>query len=733
MGFRDYRSLFLGGERIIAAYRGDIPLFGDVSTLPGRFEPDLWALSTGATPGTVLLHVLSLPESGGGPVTALEYALEDGSWTALSGAGPGTYTLQMPTAGVDYVLRLRAVNALGAGPASQARGVRSGAPAATVPASFTASDWTIAAGNGAAEVVLTVLSLPADGGAALTAVQYTTDGGQSWMALPGLSTGAWALTMAEPATAYAFALRAVNAIGAGAMSTAKEVASGAAIVSGGTISMTQLVSNRVYQRQAATGGLFGLGEAVVSVSGVAQAAVSLVQYRLRDADTNAVLVPWSTAQTDVPAGAFTLNLTLPAAQRFYNIDLRPEGDDSRAVTGTARFAVGRVVLGVGQSQLGRMFGKVDTAGGTIAALVPGASAHAVVRGIYTGNGMETSTANAGWQVPADGGAYASTGAAEFLRREVAEHGVVCAFVGYGLSGGVISQLLSGSRQTQMRDLIAETGAWEAFWFYLGGSDAVAGTTEAVFAERLASLMADVNSRNGYAGPVTRIFTATGTRTSETMAAVLNIRRAVAAAAAAEGGIWFEPRSSALVDQVHPSQAGNVTLGAALHRAFAGHWNEPVLTSATRSGAVLTLNFTTSDGAAMTVSGNPVGRVAVYPAGTTTGSKTVASVTAAGSTVMVTLASDPGGDVDVWLYPHPDSNTAAFLAQFIGDSYTADGQASGRPARASLQAVTAISGEGGGDSGDLAATFGAGQITLTGFGSVTAPSVTFGAGQITIDV
>ncbi len=687
MGLSDYTRIYVQNARIVAGYRGETRLFGGEPTVPGTFTDGEWTVATGGAANEIVLSVLGLPSSGGSPITALEYSQDGGtSWIALATAAPATQVLTMAAAGVSYDFRLRAINAVGIGAASMAQSATSGTQAAAVPAAFGTAMWSVGTGTAAAEVLLTVSALPTSGGQPIVALQYTIDGGASWIPLSGTGTGTRSLVMATAATAYTFALRAVNEVGTGPASAGKQATSAAAAAAGNTMTMTQLVSNRVYQRSSATGGLYGNGEASVTVTALAAGALSTVQYRLRDADTDDVIVDWTTGLSAVSTGSFSISVPVPAAQRFYYVDLRPENDSTRAVLGTSRIAAGRVILGVGQSQLGRMFGKVDTAGGTIAALVPAASRYGVVRGIYTGNSMETATTGAGWQVPGDSGAYASAGAPEFLRRQVAQHGVVCAFVGYGLSGGVIAQIVpGGSKNAAMQALIAETGAWEAFWFYMGGSDASNSTTEAAFTSGLTSLMTDINTRNGYTGTIPKIFTATGTRTSETMAQVLNIRRAVAAVAAAQGGTWFEPRDCALYDAVHPSQTGNVTLGAGLHRAFSGAWSQPVLTSATRSGAVITLGFSTAGGTQMAVSGSPVGRIAVYPAGTTSTAYTVSSVTASGTQLTVTLASDPAADVDVWLYPHPDS--AILATQFIGDSYSADGYATGRPAQMSLTATT----------------------------------------------
>lgn len=101
-------------------------------------------------------------------------------------------------------------------------------PEATAPGQFAAGDWSVSTGLSANQVVLNVSALPSNGGASITALQYTIDGGTTWTALSGTGTGARTLTMAASGTAYTFALRAVNALGNGTASATKSATSGAA-------------------------------------------------------------------------------------------------------------------------------------------------------------------------------------------------------------------------------------------------------------------------------------------------------------------------------------------------------------------------------------------------------------------------------------------------------------------------------------------------------------------------
>lgn len=99
--------------------------------------------------------------------------------------------------------------------------------AATAPVPFVAGDWSLAAGLEANQLVVDVSSLPANGGSAITAIQYSVDN-DAWTALPGAGTGPRTLAMPAASTSYGIRLRAVNAIGNGTPSDTKTATSGAA-------------------------------------------------------------------------------------------------------------------------------------------------------------------------------------------------------------------------------------------------------------------------------------------------------------------------------------------------------------------------------------------------------------------------------------------------------------------------------------------------------------------------
>ena len=99
--------------------------------------------------------------------------------------------------------------------------------AVTAPSPFVAGDWTLATGLAANQLVVSINSLPANGGSPITAIQYSANSG-TWTPLGGAGTGSRTLTMPAAGTSYSVRLRAVNAAGNSTPSDTKTATSGAA-------------------------------------------------------------------------------------------------------------------------------------------------------------------------------------------------------------------------------------------------------------------------------------------------------------------------------------------------------------------------------------------------------------------------------------------------------------------------------------------------------------------------
>ena len=157
-------------------------------------------------------------DDGGSAILRYEYRYAESGetwsdWTTVSGAGNArSVTVGGLTNGTLYGFEVRAVNGIGEGETSQATGTPGRAPAA--PTGLTATSQS--------ETITVTWGVPADtGGTNITGyqVRYRVIGGgwTSWTTVGGgANATSYTLTGLTNGTGYEIAVRAVNAVGAGA-------------------------------------------------------------------------------------------------------------------------------------------------------------------------------------------------------------------------------------------------------------------------------------------------------------------------------------------------------------------------------------------------------------------------------------------------------------------------------------------------------------------------------------
>lgn len=183
--------------------------------------PHLWRAVAGDTTATI---TFSKPaETGGKKITGYRVSINGGkTWRAVATTAEGPYTSVLTglTDGTTYSLAVRAVNALGQGPASNRLQVTPRS-AATVPS---APDLTaVTAGDTTATVAF---SAPvSNGGAEITGYEISADAGTTWTHLTTTGVGPYAATLIglTDGTTYPLTVRAVNAVGDGAASNSRNV------------------------------------------------------------------------------------------------------------------------------------------------------------------------------------------------------------------------------------------------------------------------------------------------------------------------------------------------------------------------------------------------------------------------------------------------------------------------------------------------------------------------------
>jgi titin len=153
------------------------------------------------------------PSSGGSTITdyIIEYSTDNSAWVIFSDglSTSASTTISGLANGTAYYVRVSAVNAAGSGTAVTSATTSTPRTTPNAP-----SVMSIAADDSELSVRFTA---GATGGSAITAYQYSINGGSTWVAASGTSSPI-AISGLVNGTRYQVALRAVNSVGSGAAS-----------------------------------------------------------------------------------------------------------------------------------------------------------------------------------------------------------------------------------------------------------------------------------------------------------------------------------------------------------------------------------------------------------------------------------------------------------------------------------------------------------------------------------
>ncbi|MEJ0016832.1 MAG: hypothetical protein WDN25_09720 [Acetobacteraceae bacterium] len=209
-------------------------------------------------------------------------------------------------------------------------------------------------------------------------------------------------------------------------SSARQIALAIPSIYLGSIAVSQPLVNRVFQRDTRTGGLYGSGIGDILLTVNPSQPITLLQYRLRDADCpHVVIQDWATGTLPLNAGQQVIALAAPAGLKRYLIDLRANSDDTSDTSTTNGVMVGELVAFSGQS-LAEDFVSTAASGDptTISSLGLTTSNWGFIFAAYASNtgpyppvpdGPDVNYPPAGWQKPADAGIFRSTWFVEFAK------------------------------------------------------------------------------------------------------------------------------------------------------------------------------------------------------------------------------------------------------------------------------------------------------------------------------
>lgn len=242
-----------GQSAVLTSSRFTMP-----AAVPGLFAPTMWGITETGNAGEAAISINTLPAANGSALTTLQYQIAGGSWTNFGTTALGTYPVTGFTDGSSQDVAIRAVNSVGEGAASATKAVTT-VVTNSVPAGFTAPDWTLEETGVSGVLRVNVLALPADNGSPIVVIQRSLDGG-GWSPIEAgaNSTGFYDLTGLTDGVSVSVRLRAVNSNGA---SVASDTKSATPVEASAALAVTLTGDGEVQIENA------GTGSASITISG----------------------------------------------------------------------------------------------------------------------------------------------------------------------------------------------------------------------------------------------------------------------------------------------------------------------------------------------------------------------------------------------------------------------------------------------------------------------------------
>lgn len=388
------------------------------------------------------------------------------------------------------------------------------------------------------------------------------------------------------------------------------------VVGGGTVSLTDLPNQRLYQRSGTS--------AVIPIAGTYNGNGPAIQARvIADADGSEI-VPWATVVASPSGGSWSANLTIPQGG-WYKVEVRRAGVANTTKTQTTRFAIGDMWIFAGQSQQLRM--------STLVASPPTSDPLTI---LYNSNSL--------WQAP---GVLANTGGngvIRFLNIMRERTGVPQGLTQVSVDGTSIKDWEPGdTAYVNAMNRFQAIGSVRGILWHQGGTGVQDNSlTRADYKTRLAALRTGFASNGSFS--IFGVFPLMHrVESGDTDDRVQEIRRAhfeYIQENASTVNLGWTP-SVPLADEVHQTAAGSEIIAYAyahglLHSmGIVAESNlGPRITGVTRSGAKLTLTIAQNGGTGLKV--NAAGMASgfqVFPRGAThsdAGALSIASITLGGA-------------------------------------------------------------------------------------------------------
>jgi hypothetical protein len=447
-----------------------------------------------------------------------------------------------------------------------------------------------------------------------------------------------------------------------------------------SFTMTQLATaNRVYQRSTTTGGGQSKGQGSVPVT-ISSATAGTINARCRSVADGTTILQSEWVAATVANAATTATITgVDARLGWFYLDLR--GSDGAWKLGTTAIGMGRLIGMAGQSLIEVMIWRNSSYGDPSTSIATaGATINPNGRALVSVAAFQASAWQQFQDVASTLGTYNSAGGTEMLDRQIQRFGVNCGLIGHVVGGTTIAQWQSGQANfTELSRVMAlGGGAFEAFWWFQGHSDASVGYS--TYLTALNSLLASVTGLSSYTPKFYLTTVPNATDDSVTVGqeagagthnSVFQRHRAAEEWCTINNGVHVPFSDLTLTDNTHPNQVSTRRQANHFDRATAAESggandNGPVVTSMSKSGVNLVCTISqASGGTALVGTGSPATRMRITKTDdallTALALDATTPLTIDSATQMtIKLASDPG-DVNLELWPmgkHPVIDGAA---------------------------------------------------------------------------
>jgi len=300
----------------------DTAVTNNVIDVPSQITSGMWSIADTGVGGTAAVTISSLPAANGATITDIEYQIGAGSWT--SSGGIDDFNITGLTDGSSSAIKLRAVNSEGSGAASTAKNVTS----TGLPEAMVVGDWDLADKGSAQSLTVTINSLPAAHGAAITDIEYRIASG-AWTSSGG--TTSFDIGSLTYGSEYSITLRAVNANGSAASASDSKSATPTAVPGAFTVGMWSIAD-------AATSG--DADVTINSLPAANGASITDIEYKVGAGS-------WTSSGSTTSftiTGAFTDGVSTAVLIRAKNSVGSGADSDSKSVTTTAASSAMKVLF-----------------------------------------------------------------------------------------------------------------------------------------------------------------------------------------------------------------------------------------------------------------------------------------------------------------------------------------------------------------------------------------------------